>query len=298
MAVPRPPRLHVPGGHYHVTLRGNHRSPIFDDASDRSRWEDILARAIAKTGTAVHAYCWMTNHVHLLVQVGDAPLAGLVRRLASGYARWYQRRVPTTGHLFERRYGARIVLDDSYLLSAVRYVHRNPLDARIVADLMAYPWSSHVAYATGRTPPWLTTRFVLGLFHEDIATARGRYLAFMAEEPALHDGTVADIELACSAAVPAAAQGSSRLEDLAIRLAAKNGLTLAMLRSESRRRSVSRVRALVAWQAISTGAGTVTDVARLLGRSAPAIAQAMDRLRRAEPGLVALPCRGRNVKTR
>jgi hypothetical protein len=77
--------------------------------------------------------------------------------VASRYARLKQRQVPTTGHLFERRYRAKLVDADGYLLALVRYIHYNPVRAALVRDPGAYPWSSHGAYV-GRAPPdWLVT---------------------------------------------------------------------------------------------------------------------------------------------
>src|SRR5262245_27591642 len=109
----------------------------------------------------------MTNHIHLLTQVGDVPLGALIQNLGSRYARGFQRSVPTTGHLFERRYHASLLRSDEHLLDAVRYIHRNPVEAGIVADPQDYLWSSHSAYLHGRGPCWLTTRFVLDAFARD-----------------------------------------------------------------------------------------------------------------------------------
>ena len=70
--MPRLPRLHAPGAVYHVTARGNHRNDIFFKHADRQLLDDIMAHALERTGARIHAYCWMTNHLHLRVQ-GAAP---------------------------------------------------------------------------------------------------------------------------------------------------------------------------------------------------------------------------------
>jgi putative transposase len=77
--MPRRPRIHVEGGHYHVTLRGNHRQPIFVVESDRALLNVIVRRAIDRYSLRLHAYCWMRNHLHLLVQVGCEPLSNPMR---------------------------------------------------------------------------------------------------------------------------------------------------------------------------------------------------------------------------
>lgn len=107
--MPRRPRLHVPGGFCHVTLRSNHRRDIFFRPEDRQQLDTIAGEVIERFKSRLHAYCWMTNDIHALVQVRDTPLGTLIRRIAGRYARTVQRRFQTTGHLFERRYPALLV---------------------------------------------------------------------------------------------------------------------------------------------------------------------------------------------
>src|SRR5215207_10757382 len=178
--MPRAPRVHVPGGLYHVILRGNHQQAVFDLATDYHLFEELLARALCRYDARVHAYCWMTNHVHLAVQVGDARLGRLIQSVASAYARHKQRRIPTTGHLFERRYRAILVDTDVYWLALVRYIHRNPVEAGLVADCAAYPWSSHASYLGRAYPIWLTTAPTLAMFGGSNIEATAAYQRFIA----------------------------------------------------------------------------------------------------------------------
>ena len=143
-------RLHVPGGFYHVTLRGNHRAPIFFRSADRDLWERFLADSLERFGARLHAYCWMTNHVHMVIQVSEFPLGRIILRTASAYARTVQLRLETTGHLFERRYHAVLVDADAYLLTLLRYIHLNPVNGGLTRDPDAYRWSSHHAYTGAR----------------------------------------------------------------------------------------------------------------------------------------------------
>ena len=204
--MPRPPRLHVPGGCYHVTLRGNHRQAIFRVDADREDLSELLGQALRRFEARAHAYCWMTNHIHLLTQVGDVPLRRIIHSVASRYARRFQRSVPTTGHLFECRYHACLLRSDEHLLEAVRYIHRNPVEAGIVADPQAYQWSSHRAYLGGSGPPWLTTSFVLGVLNADGDTPLRAYRAFMA--------SVSGTDWSGSASTPAASGGLTRRHEL------------------------------------------------------------------------------------
>jgi REP element-mobilizing transposase RayT len=102
--MPRPLRLHVPGAMYHVTLRGNHRQNIFFTTEDRRILSELIAEVVTRFGARLHAYCFMTNHIHALIQVADAPLGRLMLRIAGRYARTVQAKLHTTGHLFEKRY--------------------------------------------------------------------------------------------------------------------------------------------------------------------------------------------------
>ena len=98
--MPRKPRLHVDGAFYHVILRGNHREAIFFRPADRDMFASLVAEMLGRFRMRVHAYCWMTNHVHLLMQVSDAPLGRAMMRIASRFARHMQRHRLTTGHFF------------------------------------------------------------------------------------------------------------------------------------------------------------------------------------------------------
>jgi len=100
----RKPRIRVYGGFYHVILRGDGRQNIFFAATDRNKWQDILQKGLSRYGRRIHAYCWMTNHIHMAVQVGSQPLANCMGYIASSYARFINRVNCRPGHLFKRRY--------------------------------------------------------------------------------------------------------------------------------------------------------------------------------------------------
>lgn len=287
--MPRARRVHVPGGHYHVILRGNHRHAVFDQPSDRDRWEGIVGEALLDHGATLHAYCWMTNHVHMLVQVQSVPLGQIVHRMASRYARWFQRQLATTGHLFERRHLAILVQTDSYLLSLVRYIHWNPVRAGIVVVPEDYLWSSHRQYLGLREQPWLATDRILGTFSDERGRARQAYRDFMQMEPDSQptpSGSTGTDVSGESIPLPkaAASAGFLALDDLAARIAAQHGLTMEILCSSSRARHIARLRAIIAWQAQVLGVATLSDVARRFGRSAAAISLAISSLRRTHPG--------------
>jgi len=129
--VARKQRIHYPGALYRVILCGNARQDISPDDSDRRRFYLLLQKGIEKFGYRIHAHCLMTNHLHLVVQVGEAPLSLIIflciTSLSLRCTAWINRRMNGTGRLFQSRYSAVLVDADSYLLELVAYIHLNPL---------------------------------------------------------------------------------------------------------------------------------------------------------------------------
>ena len=144
--MPRRPRLHLHGGFYHVILRGNGRQAVFFDAEDHEQWQLILYQGLTRYRHRLHAYCWMTNHVHMAIQAGAEPLDGFMGFVASRYARILNRKTGRPGHLFERRYRAILVQQDTYLKELLRYIHLNPVRARMV--------ETKVPAVTQKKCPW------------------------------------------------------------------------------------------------------------------------------------------------
>lgn len=287
-------RLHVPGGFYHVTLRGNHRCPIFFTRSDRDLFEQILAGSLERWNARLHAYCWMTNHVHMLIQVSDAPLGRIILRTASVYARKVQLRLETTGHLFERRFHAILVDADAYLLTVLCYIHLNPVRAGLVRDPGLYPWSSHRDYLGASSKPWLTTGFALRMLSTRGCRAVDRYRELMGMTTHLSWGSGAltpnrsqpqilgDDAFAARAIArsdPPAQRAS--LAQLLDECCARFRLPAAELRSPRISRELAKARAWLAHQATRSGMASISEIARYLGRSESAIRQAM---RRHSPG--------------
>ena len=276
--MPRQRRIHVAGGVYHAVLRGNHHQAIFSGCDEYLRFEEILAEALHRYGATLFAHCWMTNHVHMAIRVAEAPLGGVMRIVASRYARWRQRTVPTTGHLFERRYRARLVDADRYLLALVRYIHLNPVRAGIVANLVDYPWSSHHAYIGGPCPHWLCIRPVLEVLGSSRDVAQAAYRRFMGEEPA--DSERAALSFAphpvfsprLAPASPATdiatvVHAPRSLDAIATDVARGHGIRMDELLSRRRRPDLVRARVEIARQALREGAANLSQVARFLGRA-------------------------------
>lgn len=290
--MPRKPRLHVPGGFYHVILRGNGRQTIYFDTADRDQWECFLQRGLLRYKHRIHAYCWMTNHVHMAIQSGSEPLSEFMGFLASSYARFVNRKSGRLGHLFERRYRAILIQEDNYLKELIRYIHLNPLRANMVDNLSNYPWSSHHAYLQKSCPPWLTVDHLLALFGGRHKRACRRYARFMSEQQSermlrlLRAGVSGDDRLlgddgwTKTVLDKLDAQPVRKTLDELVRDACqRNDVTEAMLASRCRSRNHSTIRAEIALAATEQGVATVTDVARRFGRAHSGLSRTMSRLR-------------------
>ena len=143
--MPRKPRMQSEAQIYHVFSRGSGRQIIFEDDADRESFLRILERCMESHASSVFAYCLMGNHYHLLMRIDFQKLPSFMRKLNQEYARYYNQRYGACGHLFESRYGSQPIDGDDYLLQAVRYIHRNPVEAAL-CPTCDYPWSSYSDY--------------------------------------------------------------------------------------------------------------------------------------------------------
>lgn len=178
----RPLRVEYPGAIYHVSSRGNARSDIYLEDSDRENFLDTLAGAINRFGWVCHAYCLMTNHYHLVIETPEANLARGMRQLNGVYTQRFNRRHHRVGHIFQGRYKAILVERDAYLLELGRYVVLNPVRAGMVKHVWEWPWSSYRATAgMEASPSWLNTDWLLSQFGKQRRRCRSRYVQFVNE---------------------------------------------------------------------------------------------------------------------
>src|SRR5712691_11701160 len=145
----RRPRVHARGLLYHVIVRGNQRRKTFRDDRDYQAYLERLPRYRAKFGVKIYAYCLMPNHVHLLIEVSTEPLPKFMQGVQQGYTQYFNRRHNKAGHVFQGRYHAIICDKDEYLLSLVRYIHLNPVRAKIVRKAEQFRYSGHGEYCKG-----------------------------------------------------------------------------------------------------------------------------------------------------
>ena len=154
----RPPRLVLPGVAVHIIQRGNDRQACFREDSDYIVYLHHLGRLCAYMQCALHAYCLMTNHVHLLLTPVDSMACGkLMRSLGRIYVRYFNDRYRRTGTLWEGRFKSCLVDSSPYVLACHRYIELNPVRAGMVPAPRDYRWSSYAGNAGFRLDPLLTS---------------------------------------------------------------------------------------------------------------------------------------------
>jgi putative transposase len=142
----RKPRIHQRGSFYHVILRGNNGQDVFFSDKDRCRLCLIIQQGIERFGHRIHGFCFMNNHIHLIIQTEIISLSIIMHHLGSSYARYINHTYKRIGHLFQGRYKAILVAANNYLSELIRYVHLNPVRAGIVSLPENYSWSGHLTY--------------------------------------------------------------------------------------------------------------------------------------------------------
>jgi REP element-mobilizing transposase RayT/uncharacterized Zn finger protein (UPF0148 family) len=161
----RPLREKSCTGIYHVMLRGVNKQIIFEDSGDYHKFIRLLQQSVAPTDDlgkplpprcCIFAYCLMPNHVHLIIQEKQECLSETVKRVATAYALFYNKKYERCGHLFQDRFKSEPVNDFAYFVTLLRYVHQNPVAGGLCRQVEDYAWSSWCEYLSTRTQKGLT----------------------------------------------------------------------------------------------------------------------------------------------
>jgi len=159
--MPRRARVLVPGVPVHLIQRGNNRSACFYADEDYRFYLAHLTEQAAKHGCAIHAYCLMTNHVHLLLTPARVEsLGGLMKALGQHYVQYVNRTYRRSGTLWEGRFRSCLIQDEAYVLACYRYIELNPVRAGMVAHPAEYRWSSYRANAQGEVDALLSPQAI------------------------------------------------------------------------------------------------------------------------------------------
>lgn len=138
-----PNRWHRAGLIYHVINRGNNRQAIFLEEEDYRRYLSFLYHYKLKYNFKLFAYCLMTNHVHLLIQVNTVSISKIMQAITISHTKHYHYKYRCCGHIWQGRFKSPIVSDDEYMLSVMAYIEQNPLRAKMVKNVEDYFWSSY-----------------------------------------------------------------------------------------------------------------------------------------------------------
>ena len=176
----RPLRIEYPGAFYHVTSRGNEKKDVFKSQRDREKFLSYLESATERYGAAVHVYCLMSNHYHLLLETPLGNLSQIMRHVNGAYTNYFNAKRKRAGHLFQGRYKAILIEKDAHALELSRYIHLNPVRACMVQMPEEYRWSSYQSYI-GKVvqPDWLRTAEQLGYFQGAEQEKRQNYKRFV-----------------------------------------------------------------------------------------------------------------------
>jgi putative transposase len=180
--MPRLARLDAPGILHHVIIRGIERRKIFRDNKDRDNFLDRLQILLPKTNMSCYAWALLPNHAHFLFRTGNTGLSTLMRRLLTGYAVTFNRRHWRHGQLFQNRFKSIICQEDAYLLELVRYIHLNPIRAKVVSgihNLNSYKYSGHSVLMGKQKCSWQDTQYVLSYFGRKTAESVKNYYAYV-----------------------------------------------------------------------------------------------------------------------
>ena len=144
--MPRRPRKQAESRIYHVMLRGIEKKNIFIDNEDKLKIVEIILNKRKLGGFKLYAFCVMDNHLHLLLRDEMEIVSQTIKRIGTSYAYYFNKKYERVGHLFQDRFRSEVISEDSQLSTVIRYIHKNPVKAKIVNQEQDYRWSSYLFY--------------------------------------------------------------------------------------------------------------------------------------------------------
>ena len=149
--MPRKPRMYLADIPAHVVQRGNNRDACFFSDDDYLFYLDVLGQGLRRYKVKLHAYCLMTNHVHLLMTPeNEEGISRVMQHIGRRYVQYINKTYRRSGTLWEGRHKASLVDADNYLLKCYRYIEMNPVAASMVITPEQYRWSSYQHHAWGK----------------------------------------------------------------------------------------------------------------------------------------------------
>ncbi len=175
----RPLRIEYPGAFYHVTARGNERKRIYFTKRDYLKFREYIEDAQEKYGCLLHVYVFMTNHYHMIIETPSPNISKVMHFINGSYTTYINKKRDRSGHLFQGRYKAILIDRDNYLLEASRYIHLNPVRARIVEKPEEFLNSSYASYIGKRKDAVVHHDQILKMISKDKKSAQKLYRDFV-----------------------------------------------------------------------------------------------------------------------
>jgi REP element-mobilizing transposase RayT len=175
----RPLRIKYEGAFYHITARGNERKKIFFAKSDYAKFKEYVKGAQDRYGYLLHCYVLMSNHYHLILETPNADLSKIMHSINGSYTGYINRRRRRSGHLFQGRYKSILVDVDSYLLELSRYVHLNPVRAKMVKRAEDYTYSSYRSFISKKKEDIIHRDLILGMISKSGRNSEKIYREFV-----------------------------------------------------------------------------------------------------------------------
>ena len=165
--MPRKPRIEI-AGYYHIINRGVEQRIIFKELEDYEYFEELMCFYAKSFGIAIHNYCLMNNHYHLLIEITSENLSKFMRQLNMNYSIYFNKKYKRTGHLWQGRFKSWYVTDEAYLYTLMCYIEQNPLKANMVKDIKEYPYSSYHYFLNYKEiPECLQNAWIVQNYKED-----------------------------------------------------------------------------------------------------------------------------------
>jgi len=278
--MPRAPRYNTLGAFHHIMLRGNQGRPIFYSDDDRVECCLLIQEVVERYGHRIHAFCLMTNHIHLAWQQGEEGLSSAIQNFAFRYAQRINRFRKEVGHVFQGRFKSILVNEDNYLPRLIRYIHLNPVRAGIVKRPEEYKWSGHNSYLGTDPIMWVERDYLLKKYSENLDEAIKQYNEFV------HAGVGCEPEIDFKTGIQSGIIGDDAfiqtvldqanehidvdsnitISDLIRHVCLKYGICEDEIFSANRARDLARVRAIITLLARDLKGLSIKEVAKKFKR--------------------------------
>lgn len=180
--MPRLPRKKTSDAIFHIMSRSISEVDLFKDDSDRYEYISIIKKYQEMFKFEIYCYCFMSNHVHLIVDVNGADISSIMKSINLSYAIAFNKKYGRHGHLFQERFRSKIIHDEKYLVTASAYIHNNALDIpRFKNKPEEYLFSSLGIYIKKRKDPFGLVKegFIMSLFGRNMKSSVQNYIRFV-----------------------------------------------------------------------------------------------------------------------